>query len=111
VFFFNNLSGAINKLAEILLVKLGKILYNRLGGVNMIITATEFKNRVGEYLEIAQREEVIISRNGKNIAKLVAIGEKEYPATKSLTGVFEKAASYDLEQAKAERLKKYENID
>lgn len=77
----------------------------------MIVTATDFKNKVGEYLVIAQKEEVIISKNGKNIAKLVAIDENEYPATKSLTGVFEKAASYDLEQAKDERLKKYENID
>jgi prevent-host-death family protein len=77
----------------------------------MIITATEFKNKVGEYLEIAQREEVIISKNGKNIVKLVAIDENEYPATKALTGVFEKAASYQSDIVKGERLKKYENID
>ncbi|EEG78602.1 type II toxin-antitoxin system Phd/YefM family antitoxin [Dethiobacter alkaliphilus] len=77
----------------------------------MIITATEFKNKVGEYLELSQKEEVIISKNGKSIAKLVAIDENEYPATKALTGVFEKAASYDSVRVKGERLKKYENID
>lgn len=77
----------------------------------MIISATEFKNKVGKYLEIAQKEEVIISRNGKNIVKLVAIEESEFPATKSLTGVFEKSASYYLEQTKEERLKKYEGTD
>jgi prevent-host-death family protein len=77
----------------------------------MIITATEFKNKVGKYLNIAQKEEVIISKNGKNIAKLIAISENEFPATKSLAGVFEKAASYQLEQTKDERLKKYENTD
>ncbi|NSW93052.1 MAG: type II toxin-antitoxin system prevent-host-death family antitoxin, partial [Firmicutes bacterium] len=40
----------------------------------MIVNATEFKNKVGKYLEIVNRqEEVIISRNGKQIAKLIPI--------------------------------------
>ncbi len=77
----------------------------------MIITATEFKNKVGKYLELAQKEEIIISRNGKYYAKLIAIDENEYPATTALTGVFEKAASYDPVQTKEERLKKHENLD
>ncbi len=77
----------------------------------MIITATDFKNKVGKYLELAQKEEIIISKNGKHIAKLVAIDENEYPATNSLTGVFEKAASYDFAHIKEEKLKKHENID
>jgi len=54
---------------------------------------------------------VIISRNGKYYAKLIAIDENEYPATTALTGVFEKAASYDPVQTKEERLKKHENLD
>lgn len=77
----------------------------------MIITATEFKNKVGKYLKMAQHENVIITKNGKNIAKLVAIDENEFPVTKTLTGIFEKAAAYDIDSAKQERLKKYESTD
>ena len=77
----------------------------------MIITATEFKNKVGKYLKAARDEEIIISKNGRYIAKLTAIKEYEYPATQSLVGVFEKAADYSIEDAKKERLKKYESPD
>ncbi len=77
----------------------------------LIITATEFKNKVGEFIELARREEIIISRNGKQIVKLVPIDKNECPATRSLLGVFEKAAPYEVSKTRGERLKKYENID
>ena len=77
----------------------------------VIVSATEFKNKVGKYLKIAQNEEVVISKNGKCIAKLIAMDKDEYPATASLVGVFDKAASYDVAQTKDERLKKHESID
>ncbi len=77
----------------------------------MIITATEFKNKVGIYLKIAQEEDVIITKNGKYAARLTTAGKDEYPLTESLIGVFEKAAAYDTENIKQERLKKYESAD
>lgn len=77
----------------------------------MIVTATEFKNKVGRYLKAAQDEDVIISKNGKYIAKLTAVKEYEYPATQNLIGVFEKAADYSIDEARKERLKKYESTD
>ncbi len=77
----------------------------------MIITATEFKNRVGEFIELALREEIVISRNGKNVVKLVPVNIDECPATNSLLGVFKKASEFDVARAKEERLKKHEGID
>lgn len=77
----------------------------------MIITATEFKNKVGKFLKAAQDEDVIISKNGKYIAKSSTVKEYEYPATENLVGVFEKAADYNIEDAREERLKKYESTD
>lgn len=77
----------------------------------MIITATEFKNKVGKYIELARKEDIIISRNGKHIVKIVHIDKDECPATQSLLGVFEKAAEYEIEKTKEERLQKYENTD
>jgi len=77
----------------------------------LIITATEFKNKVGKYLKAAQEEDVIISKNGKYIAKLTTVKEYEYPATENLVGVFEKTADYSIKDAREERLKKYESTD
>jgi len=77
----------------------------------VIITATEFKNKIGKYLKAAQDEDVIISKNGKYVAKLTAVKEYEFPATQNLVGVFERAADYSIEDVKKERLKKYESTD
>ena len=71
----------------------------------VLITATEFKNKVGKYLKTAQDEDVIISKNGRYIAKLSAVKEYEYPATQNLVGVFEKAAEYNIKDTREERLK------
>jgi len=77
----------------------------------VIITATEFKNKVGNYLRIAQEEDVVITKNGKFAARLTTAGNNEYPLTESLIGVFENAAAYDTENIKQERLKEYESTD
>lgn len=37
----------------------------------MIINATQFKMRVGKYLKLAEKQEIIITKNGKEVAKLV----------------------------------------
>jgi prevent-host-death family protein len=44
----------------------------------MEITATEFKTNLGKYLDTAGREDVVITKNGKAVARLV--GEREYRA-------------------------------
>jgi antitoxin (DNA-binding transcriptional repressor) of toxin-antitoxin stability system len=77
----------------------------------VIITATEFKNKVGVYLKKAQEEDVIITKNGKYAARLTVSGKDEHPLTESLIGVFEKASAYDTDNLKQERLKKYEDAD
>jgi prevent-host-death family protein len=42
----------------------------------MEITATEFKTNLGKYLDSVEREDVIITKNGKPVARLV--GERAY---------------------------------
>ncbi len=39
----------------------------------MVVNATEFKTRAGKYLELVDKEEIIITRNGKEVAKLIPI--------------------------------------
>lgn len=36
----------------------------------MTVTATEFKANLGKYLELAAIQDVFITKNGKNIARL-----------------------------------------
>jgi prevent-host-death family protein len=79
----------------------------------MIINATEFKNRVGKYLEIANKEDIIILKNGKQVAKLISMDRSLTPNVEGLMGLIRKAPKVnkdiDLEQIREERLKKYES--
>lgn len=42
----------------------------------MIITATELKNGLGKYLHLVKEEDILITKNGKIIAKLVRANAK-----------------------------------
>ncbi len=37
----------------------------------MVVTATEFKANFGKYLELITKEDILITRNGKTVAKVV----------------------------------------
>jgi len=41
----------------------------------MIVSSTEVQNNFGEYLKLAQKEDIIITRNGKKVARLVKYRE------------------------------------
>lgn len=47
----------------------------------MIINATELKNNLGKYLRLSVREEIIITSNGRKVAKLSAYEEPETNTT------------------------------
>ncbi|MDR3601567.1 MAG: type II toxin-antitoxin system Phd/YefM family antitoxin [Desulfosporosinus sp.] len=75
----------------------------------MIITATEFKTNIGKYLTLVNEEEIIITKNGKGIAKLSSLKEDKVKMVESLFGIIPNDMT--LEQAREERLKKYERTD
>ncbi len=60
----------------------------------MIVTSTEVQNNFGKYLMLAAQEEIIITRNGTEIAKLTAIKESSLVGAEGREGVAEKAAAY-----------------
>ncbi len=67
-------------------------------------TSTEMKNNFGRYLRIVMNGgEVIITRNGKEIGRLIPRKAAVFYLTDSLTGVLKESA--DPDQLKAERLK------
>ena len=68
----------------------------------MSITATELKENLGKYLQLAATEDVFITRNGRVVAKLTSPYQDLVEAAKSLAGII--PADITLEDAKEERL-------
>lgn len=75
-----------------------------------MVTATELQNNFGKYLQYVQNgDEVVILRNGKEVARLISHEKSVSYLTDSLVGVLKE--NYDENQIKAERLSKYESLD
>lgn len=71
-------------------------------------TATEVQNNFGKYLQMVQGGgEVIVLKNGKEVARLISYEKSVSFLTDSLTGVLK--GDYDEKDMRAEQMKKYEN--
>ena len=68
----------------------------------MSITATELKENLGKYLQLAASEDILITRNGKVFAKLTSPYQDLVEAARSLAGII--PADMTIEEARAERL-------
>lgn len=74
------------------------------------VSATELQNNFGKYLQYVQAgNDVIILRNGKEVARLISYDKSVSFLTDSLIGVLK--GNYNKESIKSERIKKYESID
>ena len=74
------------------------------GGGIMIITATELKTNLGKYLDMVSKEEIIITKNGKNVARLSKPESEKIAYLDSLIGIA-KNVEYALdEDTRLERL-------
>ena len=74
------------------------------------VTATEIQNNFGKYLQSVQEgNEVVILKNGKEVARLISHDKSVSFLTDSLVGVLKGA--YEENEILAERMKKYENLD
>jgi len=73
----------------------------------MLISVTEFKSNIGRYLSLVGKEDIIITKNGKQIARLTDIKDGKETITDSLIGVIP-SKGIDLKAAKQERLARYE---
>lgn len=79
--------------------------------VGATATATEMQNNFGRYLTIvADGKEVIVTKNGKEVARLIPRNAAVSYLTDSLAGILK--GDVDLRQEKEERLReKYETSD
>ena len=74
-------------------------------------TSTEMQNNFGKYLRIVMDGgEVIVTRNGKEVGRLISRQTAVSYLTDSLTGILKEKT--DMDQVRAERLRaKYERAD
>ena len=73
-------------------------------------TATEVQNNFGKYLNMVQDVgEIIVLKNGKEVARLVAHDKSVSFLTDSLVGVLK--GNYDDKAIRSERMAKYESVD
>ena len=72
-------------------------------------TATEIQNNFGHYLQSVQEgNEIIILKNGKEVARLISHEASISFLTDSLTGVLKN--DYDEKAVRAERIEAHENF-
>ncbi|MBQ8142520.1 MAG: type II toxin-antitoxin system prevent-host-death family antitoxin [Bacilli bacterium] len=76
----------------------------------LTITATEMQNSFGKYLQAVQDgEEVVILKNGKEVARLISRNKSVSFLTDSLVGVLSR--DYSEKDMRAEKMAKYESMD
>lgn len=70
----------------------------------MIVTATEFKTNLGKYLELAAIQDVFITKNGKNIARLTSPSINKLSVLDDLVGIISPQEDIDADKIREERL-------
>ena len=53
----------------------------------MVVTATDLKTNLGKYLDLLDTEDIIITRNGRRVAKLIRDEEDVLAEVQSLYGI------------------------
>ena len=72
-------------------------------------TATEVQNNFGSFLKLVQEgQEVVIMKNGREVARLIAKDQTVSFLSDSLVGVL---SDVDEKKAREERMAKYESVD
>lgn len=66
------------------------------------ISLTDLKENTGKYVAMAQEQDILITKNGKLVARLTTAKADKVTAAKSLFGILPKGI--DLSSAREERL-------
>ena len=73
-------------------------------------TATEVQNNFGRFLKMVQEgQEIVIMKNGTEVARLISKDKTVSFLSDSLVGVI--SSDVDEKKARKERMVRYENID
>ena len=71
----------------------------------MIVTATEFKQNMGKYLELVEKEDITITRNGKKVGVLVNPGIRLIENLIGIIKLPEEMKDMDYKEIKEMRLR------
>jgi len=83
----------------------------------MVVTATDLKTNLGKYLDLLDTDDIIVTRNGRRIARLIRDEEDVLAEVQSLYGILagtEADATKENEAKPAipeERVRRYDRID
>jgi len=69
----------------------------------MQITATELKANIGRYLALAEKQDIVVTKNNRPLAKLTNVQEDKISILDSLIGIIPDNG-FTLEDVKGERL-------
>ena len=73
-------------------------------------TATEVQNNFGRFLKLVQEgQEIVIMKNGSEVARLISRDKTVSFLSESLVGVL--SSDVDEKKVRAERIARYENLD
>lgn len=101
----NNLYDFLTISFDLRIMKIKKdILYIMKEARIMIVTATEFKTNLGKYLEMAMKQDIFITKNGKSIARLTSPTVNKLAVLDSLVGIVSEDSAMDEETIRKERL-------
>jgi prevent-host-death family protein len=70
--------------------------------MTILVTATELKTNLGKYLELAAKQDIYITKNGRRVAKLTSATTDKVALLDSLVGIVPKTV--DMVDTKTERL-------
>lgn len=75
-------------------------------------TATEVQNNFGRFLKmVLEGQEVVIMKNGTEVARLISRDKTVSFLTDSLVGILKNDTGLDEKKIRAERMRKYEGAD
>ena len=79
------------------------------------ISSTDLKNNVGKFLKLSEKEDILVLRNGRAVAKITAASKNEKElAYNRLMEIIKKSKpvkeSVGLDVMREERLNRYDNI-
>ena len=75
-------------------------------------TATEVQNNFGRFLKmVIEGQEVVIMKNGTEVARLISRDKTVSFLTDNLVGILKNDTGMDEKAIRAERMKKYEGAD
>ena len=80
----------------------------------MVVTATDLKTNLGKYLDLLDTEDIIVTRNGRRVARLIRDEEDVLAEVQSLYGILavsEDSGEGEKNAVKEERVRRYDNLD